>query len=747
MSRDPRQYQCHERHADGRLCGAVLKTRWNLKRHLKEQHQLDQPTLIATPLAALSPALQTLWQAAIPHPLPALGSLPALSNVPASAVQLPGVAALLEADRGAKTPPRCPEPDAGPLPASPPLPSMAPSPTVHPPQEDDRWEQQRGILRERYQEDMPSYDVKQSKVFQAQQKAACWILQKGKEHFDSWIAGLTTAWGASPSASQSSICISCPQDWVGLQPREIADVLNESNWPLASSGRLMFKYSDHTTTAARAIAWYSKWPRSGIELDNFMECGPFKRMDGSHLCHNLFCITPSHIVYEPTTVNQARNECFQRARFLRNENRAVPDRCDQHDPPCLMQHAALTTYERCLLQVWALRQSLGMPSPSPSPAPAPAPVRPRFHPYSSLEYQLPLTFGQGHGIRFGALDRAAVTRLKRKAHKPSLACNLCPRIRGFESVVALWGHIVRKHEDRSDGDKLIEIRRTAELWRSYEESQTGLSRRSRKNNTLTRLAEVKQQVPAYVLDVATGTGIWAIEFAEKFPQSHVIGTDLSAIQPENPHVPNCVFQRDDAEDTWVFPAPHPPGSNCEFPCEHRIMFDYVHLRLVSTCFDDPRVVMKNAFENMNPGGWIEFQDASLEFNDDSPNWEGSALQKWCKGCIDGAASVGRDILVPQKYKQWLEETGFVDVQERPFIWPNNPWPQDKKLKEVGLWELRNLLDGLRGMGWKFLTQAGYSAEEIETLVKESHEYLRDCRNHPYGTLYVVYGRKPFPNEE
>lgn len=99
----------------------------------------------------------------------------------------------------------------------------------------------------------------------------------------------------------------------------------------------MFKYSDHKTTAARAIGWFGKWPRSGIELDNFLECGPYKRMDGSHLCHNLFCITPSHIVYESCTANQARNDCFQRARFLRNENRAVPARCDQHDPPCLMQ--------------------------------------------------------------------------------------------------------------------------------------------------------------------------------------------------------------------------------------------------------------------------------------------------------------------------------------------------------------------------------------------------------------------------
>ncbi|KAK6200872.1 hypothetical protein LQW54_009456 [Pestalotiopsis sp. IQ-011] len=203
------------------------------------------------------------------------------------------------------------------------------------------------------------------------------------------------------------------------------------------------------------------------------------------------------------------------------------------------------------------------------------------------------------------------------------------------------------------------------------------------------------------------------------PSPSSSGTDLSAIQPDRPDVPNCVFQRDDAEDTWVFPAAHPPDAGCAGPCEHRIMFDHVHLRLVSICFDDPRDVMRHAWDNMSPGG--------------------SAFQRWCKGCIDGAASIDRDILVPEKYKPWLEEIGchpttVVHIQARPLIWPDNPWPKDKKLKEVGLLELKNLLAGPRGMSYKLLAHAGYSPEDIETLVKESHDYLRDCSNRPYGIL-------------
>jgi len=54
--------------------------------------------------------------------------------------------------------------------------------------------------------------------------------------------------------------------------------------------------------------------------------------------------------------------------------------------------------------------------------------------------------------------------------------------------------------------------------------------------------------PKRVLDLATGTGIWAIEFgesnsfqtrskssqhlAQEYPEANVLGTDLSPIQPE-----------------------------------------------------------------------------------------------------------------------------------------------------------------------------------------------------------------------
>ena len=33
------------------------------------------------------------------------------------------------------------------------------------------------------------------------------------------------------------------------------------------------------------------------------------------------------------------------------------------------------------------------------------------------------------------------------------------------------------------------------------------------------------------LDIGTGTGVWAMDFADEFPDCEIIGTDISPIQP------------------------------------------------------------------------------------------------------------------------------------------------------------------------------------------------------------------------
>ena len=78
--------------------------------------------------------------------------------------------------------------------------------------------------------------------------------------------------------------------------------------------------------------------------------------------------------------------------------------------------------------------------------------------------------------------------------------------------------------------------------------------------------------PQRILDVATGTGIWAIEMADDFPEATVIGTDLSPIQP-GWLPPNCRFYVDDVESEWAFG-------------EREGLFDYIHSRALAGSIGD-----------------------------------------------------------------------------------------------------------------------------------------------------------------
>ncbi|WYZ46579.1 hypothetical protein EsH8_IX_000804 [Colletotrichum jinshuiense] len=54
-----------------------------------------------------------------------------------------------------------------------------------------------------------------------------------------------------------------------------------------------------------------------------------------------------------------------------------------------------------------------------------------------------------------------------------------------------------------------------------------------------------------VLDIGTGTGVWAMDYADAHPEAKVVGVDLSPIQPGFVP-PNCSFEIDDVEKEWTW---------------------------------------------------------------------------------------------------------------------------------------------------------------------------------------------------
>lgn len=223
-------------------------------------------------------------------------------------------------------------------------------------------------------------------------------------------------------ADHRGTCVLLPEDWKALGPEDLMAIFPNHKPPSGGSSRAWYSYSDHATSIAQARGWYDEWhwPRTGVELDIFLGCGPYKPMDGSHLCHHGHCII--HLVYESAAINVDRWNCYLEARFLRQDGREVPEFYDKHSPPCMMQHAALTTIEAYYIQFAVLRQAKGLPAESIP--------RPRIYLYPTLESQLPCSFP---AITVSSDDLVEALPAKKEG-RPDLLCAFSPCIKAYASI-------------------------------------------------------------------------------------------------------------------------------------------------------------------------------------------------------------------------------------------------------------------------------------------------------------------------
>ena len=233
----------------------------------------------------------------------------------------------------------------------------------------------------------------------------------------------------------------------------------------------------------------------------------------------------------------------------------------------------------------------------------------------------------------------------------------------------------------------------------------------------------------YALDIGTGTGIWAIDFADAHPSCLVTGTDLSPIQPA--HVPpNCRFYVEDAEGggAWAFDAP----------------LDYIHGRMLVVAIKDWRTFFARAFAALAPGGWLELQDLNFPVRcDDGSAGPDSPLMRWSRTMMAGARRFGVDLAVSNAFPALLAETGFVNIASETHAWPVNRWPRDRQMKELATWVHQNFLQGLQGFSMAYFVRAlGWSLEDLEAHLGEVREQARDRGSHVYMPISSFWAQKP-----
>ncbi|KAA1469194.1 S-adenosyl-L-methionine-dependent methyltransferase [Dentipellis sp. KUC8613] len=111
-------------------------------------------------------------------------------------------------------------------------------------------------------------------------------------------------------------------------------------------------------------------------------------------------------------------------------------------------------------------------------------------------------------------------------------------------------------------------------------------------------APIENSNPRRILELGAGSGAWAIQAAQQFPEAEVIASDINPL-PSRPLPPNMRFERADLTQ----PLPFAPAS-----------FDIVHLRLVLCHIPHGHTLLPRLAALVAPGGWLLIDDGNM------PTW-------------------------------------------------------------------------------------------------------------------------------
>lgn len=177
--------------------------------------------------------------------------------------------------------------------------------------------------------------------------------------------------------------------------------------------------------------------------------------------------------------------------------------------------------------------------------------------------------------------------------------------------------------------------------------------------------------PKRVLDIGTGTGIWAIEFGDRFPHADVVGNDLSPIQPRWVP-PNVHFEVDDVEAEWTYSQ----------------KFDFIHCRTMSACIRDWPALVKKCKEFTTPGGYCEFTDYDIQWTSPDNSLEPDGLLLTInRQFFEGLEAQGLEGNPGRHLEKWVKEAGFEDVHVLKLPLPCGTWPKEKRLVSYFLLDL------------------------------------------------------------
>ncbi|XWW99222.1 hypothetical protein V2A60_007231 [Cordyceps javanica] len=241
-----------------------------------------------------------------------------------------------------------------------------------------------------------------------------------------------------------------------------------------------------------------------------------------------------------------------------------------------------------------------------------------------------------------------------------------------------------------------------------------------------------ERTPAKILDVGTGTGIWALDVADTHPGASIVGTDISPIQP-NWVPPNCSFYIEDAQLNWTFEA---------------ASFDFIHIRAMYGSIDDWGRLYRQAYDALEPGGWIENFEFTIQLHSDAPHVRDDPdhiFKRWAAVFYEAADRLNRTLRIGNNgtIRRLLHEAGFENVTQKYYQVPVGGWSSDPTYRKIGLYNLAFMEQSLEGFALFLLRDImKWEYERVQLFLMEMRSEIRNTKIRPFYLMTNAFARKP-----
>lgn len=223
--------------------------------------------------------------------------------------------------------------------------------------------------------------------------------------------------------------------------------------------------------------------------------------------------------------------------------------------------------------------------------------------------------------------------------------------------------------------------------------------------------------PRRILDIATGTGTWAIDMGDHYPNATVIGTDLSPIQP-----------------LWVPPNVSFELHDClQYPWQFQDRFDFIHTQTINGfAVKDWKQFYAECYQKLSPGGWVESHEVDVAIRTDDDSLPANSaidrwIQLWRRGAGDAFTKNGDGFAVD------MRAAGFVDIVVKQYKLPIGAWMEG--LANSGILSLNAITDHMEGISARvFMEKLGMTNEDMLSITEPAMLEWKDTSIHTYWPL-------------